>query len=435
MRRWPAPWLSSRLRPTHVFQRRCFHLDRPDIESVDVPCRSSGAITVDLHNVNRHPTATPLMVYIPPFSPTPGYLTPVPHFLMPYPTAVINYRWSPSRSESPVSTPPEAEHDPEPDFNFTTPLTWPTPLHDVLAGYTWITENLLPSGTNSRRDIYVYSSHAGASIATSLALTESHHHARMAVRGLIAWNGIYNWSMFLPDHKINRPATARSKKLPPRPEEGSTLHMLQMKMIDLFRAPVDLFDPFVSPSLLFQTPGMNAPSSFLRAEAVSSLLERLSSVNSDVKPADILGLTEGLRMAAPRRSALVFPPRKSTLKLPHALLLHDTPTEPVTKRKTTTRKSSLASSMAGELASRTARRRKVAGHTFEAQATELAGLMRRSLEKLEFKARLQWDEGFDVEAEAERRVTVVEVGENKGLELGERGEDAIAEWLEDRIRL
>ncbi|KAK1634467.1 hypothetical protein BDP81DRAFT_59549 [Colletotrichum phormii] len=434
MRRWPNPWLSSRLRPTHVFQRRCFHLDRPDVESVDVPCRSSGAITVDLHNVNRHPATTPLVLYIPPFSPTPGHLTPIPHFLMPYPTAVINYRWSPSRSEAPVPTSPETDHDHAPDFNFTTPLTWPTPLHDVLAGYTWVTENLLPPGTTSRRDIYVYSSHAGASIATSLALTESHHHARMAVRGLIAWNGIYNWSMFLPDHKINRPATARSKKLPPRPEEGSALHMLQMKMADLFRAPVDLFDPFVSPSLLFQTPGMNVPSSFVQAAAVSSLLERLSSVNSDVKPADVLGVTEGLLLTAPRRSALVFPPRKSTLKLPSALLLHDTPTEPVVERKTT-RKSSMASAMAGELASRTARRRKVSGHTFEAQATELAGLMRRSLEKLEFKARLQWDEEFDVETEAERRVTVVEVGENEGLELGERGEDAIAEWLEDRIRL
>ncbi|KXH55160.1 hypothetical protein CSAL01_09983 [Colletotrichum salicis] len=353
---------------------------------------------------------------------------------MPYPTAVINYRWSPSRSEAPVPTSPETDHDHAPDFNFTTPLTWPTPLHDVLAGYTWVTENLLTPGTTSRRDIYVYSSHAGASMAASLALTESHHHARMAVRGLIAWNGIYNWTMFLPDHKINRPATARSKTLPPRPEEGSALHMLQMKMADLFRAPVDLFDPFVSPSLLFQTPGMNAPSSFVQAAAVSSLLERLSSVNSDVKPADILGISEGLLVTAPRRSALVFPPRKSTLKLPSALLLHDTPTEPVVKRKTT-RKSSMASAMAGKLASRTARRRQVSGHTFEAQATELAGLMRRSLEKLEFKARLQWDEEFDVEAEAERRVTVVDVGENEGLELGERGEGAIAEWLEDRIRL
>ncbi|OHE94253.1 hypothetical protein CORC01_10413 [Colletotrichum orchidophilum] len=448
MRRWPRPWLLSHLRQSRVFQRRCFHHDRaPDVESIDVACRSSGTITLEsvsfypsdygvisnathsLHNFNRHPVTTPLVLYIPPFSPTPGYLAAVPGFLTPYPTAVINYRWSPS----PVSTSPESDHGP--DFNFTTPLTWPTPLHDVLTGYNWITDNLLPLGTTSRRDIYVYSSHAGASIAASLALTESHHHERMAVRGLVAWNGIYNWSMFLPDHKVNKPSTPRSKKLPPRPEDGSALHALQMRMPDLFRAPVDLLDPFASPSFFFQTAGMNAPSSFVQAAAVSSLLERLSSVTSDVKPADILGVAEGL-FPAPRRSALVFPPRKSTLKLPSVLLLHDTPTEPVAKRKTTTRKRSMASSMASELASRTAaRKRKVAGHTFEAQATELAGLMRRSLEKLEFKSRMEWDEEFDEVAEAERRVAVVEVGENEGLELGERGQDAIAEWLEDRIRL
>ncbi|KAK1984148.1 hypothetical protein LZ30DRAFT_586826 [Colletotrichum cereale] len=381
-----------------------------------------------LHNVTRHAPSTPLVLYIPPFSPAPGTQPAVPRFLRPYPTAIINYRWSapdPTRQQ-----PPSTTVGGDQEYNFTTPLQWPTPLHDTLAGYTWITDNLRPL-CGARRDLYVYSSHAGASIAASLALTESHHHERMAVRGLIAWNGIYNWSMFLPDHKVNKPATARSKKLPPRPEEGSPLHMLQTKMPELFRAPVDLLDPFASPSLFFQTAGMMAPSTFTQAAAVSSFLDKLSSVTSEVKPSDILGLT-GAAFPAPRRSALMFPPRKSTLKLPSTLLLHDSPpTEAAPQRRT--RKT--ASSLAKELASRTARRRQVAGHTFKVQTTELAGLMRRSLEKLEFKARTAWDEDFDEVAEAERRVSVVDAGDNEGLELGEQGQEAAREWLEDRIRL
>ncbi|WYZ37935.1 hypothetical protein EsH8_II_001441 [Colletotrichum jinshuiense] len=411
MRRWPRLWVSSQLHSRHVLHRRCFHHDPPaGVDSVEVVCGSSGSITVDLHNVHRHSSSTPLVLYIPPFSPAPGTQPTVPRFLHRYPTAVINYRWS-------VPAPTSASPDAAEEDHLAAPLQWPIPLHDTLAGYTWIVENLRPL-RNTRRDIYVYSSHAGASIATSLALTESHHHEPMAVRGLIAWNGIYNWSMFLPDHKINKPATARSRKLPPRPEEGSALHLLQTKMPDLFREPVDLLDPFASPSLFFQTAGMMAPPTFTQAAAVSSLLDKLSSVTSGSKPSDLLSAISS-PSAAPRRSALVFPPRKSTLKLPATLFLHDATPAAETKRAAT----------------KTARKRKAAGHTLEAQTLELAGLMRRSLEKLEFKARMEWDEDFDEVAEVERRVGTVDVGENEGLELGERGQEAVREWLGDRICL
>ncbi|WQF83952.1 Putative alpha/Beta hydrolase [Colletotrichum destructivum] len=437
MKRWLGLCLPSRLRPGRVLQRRRFHYDHdpnPRVESVEVVCASSGSITVDLHNVTRHPPSTPLVLYIPPFSPIPGTRPPVPRFLRPYPTAVINYRWSVPAPTRQSSSDADAErHD------FTTPLQWPTPLHDTLAGYTWLLENLRPPDT-ARRDVYVYSSHAGASIATSLALTESHHHEPMAVRGLVAWNGIYNWSMFLPDHKVNKPSSARSKKLPPPPEEGSALHGLQTRIPELFRAPVDLLDPFASPSLFFQTAGMTAPSSFTRAAAMSSFIDKLSSVTAGVKPSDILDLVGGGSSAfpAPRRSALIFPPRKSTLKLPPTLLLHDSPpteTAACRTRRSGTSSSSLLSSLSSSSASPRRRRRKVAGHTFETQAAELAGLMRRSLEKLEFKTRMEWDEDFDEAAEAGRRVAVVDAGENEGLELGEQGQEAVREWLEDRIRL
>ncbi|GKT46382.1 uncharacterized protein ColSpa_06563 [Colletotrichum spaethianum] len=376
------------------------------------------SLSKSLHNVTRHAPSTPLVLYIPPFSPTPGTQPAVPRFLRPYPTAVINYRWSapvPTRQPSPGTAAGEdQQHD------FSTPLQWPTPLHDTLAGYTWITENLRPLRI-ARRDVYVYSSHAGASIAASLALTESHHHERMAVRGLVAWNGIYNWSMFLPDHKVNKPASARSKKLPPRPEEGSALHMLQMKMPELFRAPVDLLDPFASPSLFFQTAGRGRV--LLLGQVVLH---------------DERG--EAVRYTGPHQQRIPSAETKRA-RLPaeeiHAEAAVNTvpPRLPFGRASPQRRTMKTASSLAKELASRTARQRKVTGHTFKAQATELAGLMRRSLEKLEFKARMEWDEDFDEVAEAERRVGIVELGENEGLELGEQGQEAVREWLEDRIRL
>ncbi|OLN85233.1 hypothetical protein CCHL11_04387 [Colletotrichum chlorophyti] len=415
MRRWFRQRLPSHLGSHRVSQRRRFHHETPsNIDTVEVTCASSGSITVDLHNIALHPPSTPLVIYIPPFSPVPGTHPALPRFLHPYPTAVINYRWS---APAPTPEPPTPEEE---DY-FITPLQWPTPLHDTVTAYAWITENLRPL-RNSRRDIYIYSSHAGASIAASLALTESHSHERIAVRGLVAWNGIYNWSMFLPDHRINKPATARSRKLPPQPAEGSALHSLQTEMPNLFRAPVDLFDPFASPSMFFQTAGMLTPQSFSQVSAVTSLLDQLSTSAEAETPSDILSAL-GAPAKAPRRSGLLFPPRRSTLKLPATLLLHDAAPTVIPKR--TTKKS----------ASTVGRRRKAGGHTFEAQALELSGLMRRSLEKLEFKTRMEWDEDFDEVVEAERRVSVVDVGDNESLKLGERGQEVVADWLAERIRL
>ncbi|TEA21113.1 hypothetical protein C8034_v002503 [Colletotrichum sidae] len=403
MQRWATRWLPCPSRRVH---RRCFHHDS-SIDTVEVSCASSGSITVDLHNVFRHSASTPLLIYVPPVSPTPGSQPSIPRFLRPHPTAVINYRWF-----SPDSIRPESGPEEEEEHDFSTPLQWPTPIHDVLSGYGWITKNLRPEG-NSRRDLYVYSSHAGASLATSLALTETHQHEPVAVRGLVAWNGIYNWSMFLPDHKINKTARGKSRKPSPRPEDGSTLRFLEREMTGLFRKPADLFDHFASPSLFFQTSGMNVPPTFTQAADLTALIDRLSSMTSEHDPSRLLDAT-GIVLPTPRRSALKFPPSKSTLKLPASLLLHDAPAEPVTKRKTK-------------------RKLRVAGHTFEAQAQELAELMRRSLEKLEFKQRMQWDEEFDVRDAIARRVSVVDVGENEGMELGQRGEEAIEAWLEERI--
>jgi hypothetical protein len=358
-----------------------------------------------LYNLHHHPPPAPLIVYLPPFSSSSEFPSPpLPRFLQRYAVAVIQYRWA-------GSSPLRKKED------FSTPLHWPTPIHDTLFGYSWLVENLSPT-KNGRRDVYVYGSYLGATLATSLALTESYSHHRMAIRGLAAFNGIYNWTMFLPDHRINMPTTTRSGKFKPAPQppEGSTLSLLRQQLPVLFSSPANLFDPFVSPCLFFQTPGLLVPKS-------SSVIDLLSSVTSEA------GSPTASPFTQPRRSSLVFPPRRSSLKIPESLFLFDTFPEPVppgTERKPT-----------ADSLGRTRRRTGPKGNSFGLQANEIASLMRRSIDKVELKERRKWDEDFwDWETEAQRRVQVADVGFGNGtIELTQYGANMLQQWLQDQIHV
>ncbi|CAI4220005.1 unnamed protein product [Parascedosporium putredinis] len=188
------------------------------------------------------------------------------------------------------------------------PLYWPTPVHDVAFAYHWLSTNLAPPGL-TRRDILVLSSHLGASLATSLALTESRPHLPFAVRGLAVLNGIYSWPMFLPDHRAHRKSPPRSRSraaaarrtlLAHAAEEddleqrgtvlaGSTVSYQGCDQLARFAAlmpglfghrPARLFDVFASPALMFQTPGINVPSSFTRSDTLASQIDWLASTQA-----------------------------------------------------------------------------------------------------------------------------------------------------------
>jgi hypothetical protein len=267
-------------------------------------------------------------------------------------------------------------------------------------------ENLAPRN-HARRDIYVYGSYLGASLATSLALTEAYPHARVAVRGCVAYNGIYNWTMFLPDHPVN--------KLPqPLPRNflqeflmlpgDKNFQELKQMASELFHKPDDMFDPFASPCLFFQTAGLLIPPSFNE-----TALHPLSSL-TDLTwlPPEVIAELKSIKH--PRRSRLVYPTRKSTLKIPEMLLLHDAaPALPPSF-----------------LRRRQRRQKKTLGNNFRAQAEALAKLARASIAKIELKDREKWDENMDEwTGEAERRIQVHDVS-NKGDSL-------TAAWLEDRM--
>ena len=324
----------------------------------------------------------------------------MPGFLQGFPVASINYRWD---------SMPDSDSATEVEQPFR-PASWPSPVHDAAHAYSWLSDNLSPTQTG-RRPVYVYGSYLGASIASSLALTQSHSHSKFGVRGFMTYNGIFNWTMFLPDHRVNRPTTRAGKLIPaPQPEDGSHMQYLQECLPMLFGKPEHLFDAFASPSLLFHSPGLLVPRSFSMTLEESLAIDALSGQDED---------EIGIQLKQPRKSHLVFPPRKSTLKIPEALLLHDSTPRPARRRAKTTKAKSGP---------------KPTGNNFGSQALELADLMRRSIEMVEIKERSKWDEDMDGwENEADRRVQTRDIGNNSSsYDMNEAGQQAVLEWLHDR---
>lgn len=367
---------------------RSFNTQSQYHERVDVRCGSAGHMTIDLLNISRHSPESPFFIYLPSFpasNPSPHIL---PSFLKDRPVATINYRWN-SLDNSSLD-----------------PRVWPTPIHDTLFAYQWLIDNLSPEG-QCRRDIYVYGSHLGATLAASLALTETYPHERFAVRGLLSYNGIYNWTMFLPDHPINKFRKGKGPVMTARPQEGTYLSHIQDSLAALFDSPSALFDPFTSPSLFFHNPGLLIPSSYSISGEEAAVLEALT--NPDAKHMPPLKI--------PRKSHMVFPPRKSTLKIPETLLLYDS--APVPPLDITGRR----------------KRKKKWGNSLEHQAQELAEMMQRSMEKGELKTRSQWDDDIGSwEDEVQRRVQLKDVGEeDQSMGLSEEGETCIEEWLEEHV--
>ncbi|OTA92865.1 hypothetical protein M434DRAFT_31478 [Hypoxylon sp. CO27-5] len=414
MRRWILA-RSSVFRGLHGLKPRYFSVVVNDVERVSVRNGSSGVVTIDLHNIAKVSSPDPLLIYLPPFSTAfadrPAQL---PRFLQRQPTAVINYRWA---GFSPFQTQDSdaSGADEQLEEGEETHLSWPAPIHDTARAYDWIVENLGPSNY-TRRDIYVYGSYLGASLATSLALTETHPHARMGLRGVVAYNGIYNWTMFLPDHPINQVPKLRSmsifEEILARPGDPD-FQELKQHAEALFGRPDNLFDPFASSCLFFHTPGLYVPPSF----DASALAPVTSLLDSPTYTEDTSQLW--MPSTPPRKSPLVFPPRNSTLKIPETLLLHSTPPllPPSFQRR------------------RQRRKKEHVGNNFRTQAEELARVMRRSINKVELAERLKWDyELAGLGDEADRRVQVYDAGFNTGdYSLGGKGEELAAAWLEDHI--
>lgn len=231
---------------------------------------------------------------------------------------MVQYRWTePSAEETDVED--DATADKKSVYRRFRP-GWPAPIHDVLTAYTWIIDNLSPPA-DERRDIYVYGSYLGASLATSLALTEAHPGQQMAIRGCIAYNGVYDWTVFLPDHPVNDELIE-----PPILHNDPSFQELKRNIRKLFNKPGNLFDPFASSCHFFHTGGLLVPHKF-NETAISQVIIDLTD------PAELEKLSDEdiwrlMPRTHPRKEPLIFPPPGSTLKIPDMLLLYDAPPPP-----------------------------------------------------------------------------------------------------------
>ncbi|TFA97624.1 hypothetical protein CCMA1212_010617 [Trichoderma ghanense] len=389
-------------------RRRCFSV----LRSAHRPIRKS--VPVALYNVDEFSPPKALIVHLPSQPDSPNGVRQLPEFLYDRPVASINYRWATER-------PRAASQD---DDHLDDSVDWPVPIHDVAFAYRWIADALKPPAIG-RGGIYVYGSHLGAGLAMSLSLTESHPHKRFAVRGVAAYNGVYNWTMFLPGHKVRGAKSPRDALRALRRENGNLrLDALGDRLVALFQEPHNLFDPFASPSLFFHNPGLAIPESFYASPALASLVSAMKGQHDVSEEEETLG--------ASRRSHLAFPPRASTLKIPETLLLHDAPSKSPLhhhhhhpddhRHDCRTKRDSTTKSRSGVVDTR---------HTFMAQAAEMASFMRRSIGMVELKERARWDEdAHKMAREPERRVRVVEVGqEGEELGLNDAGQQAVLDWL------
>ncbi|KAH8597814.1 hypothetical protein B0O99DRAFT_67342 [Bisporella sp. PMI_857] len=407
-----------------------------DIDTFDVKCASKGSITVDVYNRQALSNPSkPLIFYLQPAGThiRSAHL-PIPPFLLDkerdLPLARVNYRWNhvppQSISASPHEQPPSpADPSPEPAFNSAEHqlFAFPTPLHDTLAAYTYLQEFYIPqldpqsssqpplSASSSKphshpRPLIIYGSHLSASLALSLALTESFSSALKPEISVILQNGVYDWTSIAtsvppePISDLEKNGTAKiwdavAKQLASKnPLDLQTLHALKSSLFD---KPAAAFDSFASPILFFRTPGFSIPRYFPGMKPPSPPPADLAGLSlSEAERLDLefrLG-AEDPTSSSPknseeddeietlRRSPLKFPPLHSGLKIPRTLFL-------CSNEK-----------------------------FYKKQVEEMAKVMRRSITRDEMKNHVQSETGG-----AEQRVQMLE------LEGGDI-EKEVGEWIE-----
>lgn len=430
--------------------------------------RAAAKLPQSLYNVHKHPPTTPLLLYLPPSHHPPlegedgvdigeevqeAALQPPPSFLLrqSYPIAAIHYRWSAGEARNGRDAAQDPDQIPPPSY------LWPRPLHDVLFAYDWIKKHLSPPLSAStravdgrrhflRRDFYVYGSYLGAGLATALALTETHPPHRVAIRGVAAYNGIYNWTAYVG-------MTADSI---PVADDAATVHSATpgiRALPELFRQPQDLFDAFASPSLFFRTAGHLIAPLHLNRDVSRRLLEereaKLEEEEGNDGQASVQAFgkrTFGMELLGTSRKAyLAFPPMRSTLSIPSSLFLHTSPEEPPSTGKPTRARKPGARARPRRIPEATN-----GNNSFAIQADEMACLLRRGIDKVEIKRQheklplllpeytdnRQIDSDVEVRSsESEQRVRLIGVDApaDDSLELGDDGQTILLDWLDEHM--
>ncbi|KAF7889264.1 uncharacterized protein EAF01_010757 [Botrytis porri] len=439
------------------------------VENYDIACGISGHITVEIHNefLLRNSPKTPLVIYLPPYpSSTLSSFHPPSWLLNSYPVINIPYRWS---------------HSPKTSFRKQRSHAFPIPLHDTLQAYSWLLKSYLPSLLPEpkpldstcfynnpkpiQRPLLIYGSYLGGTLATSLALTESFTSSFLPtkIHSLIVHNGIFDWTPIstTPDPSIFHSQSADSSQnlsynrlstldlYQSSPWTTLTLHALKTR---LFSSPSQTFDPFASPILFFRTSGISvpqrwpisppaspSPSSFSPTQASSP--KSTDSIEADnfspypdphspyPDPSNEYATEEEKgeeeesqeALIESRKSNLIFPPTKSSLRIPRSLFTYSSSSFSGEKTHGISQK---ITQDEGKLEEKNEREKE--HDIFKQQAQQLTKLMRRSVVMHELKERVLWDEDCDADETAKERVTEMEVGD-AGLE----SDTVVREWIDE----
>ncbi|KAL1966930.1 hypothetical protein VTN77DRAFT_3674 [Rasamsonia byssochlamydoides] len=156
---------------------------------------------------------------------------------------------------------------------------YPTPVHDTLAGFDWILQELQPA------HLCVFGTHIGGSLAVMLALTEARD-----VRAIAAYEPICDWTEL--DEYCTIAPEDLEQALSPTATKGrrktEEVELLQAQIAQImkktkrwrkgptpadlvpllnarerfFETPTNYFDSFASPMIFLRSPGKDAPKIF-----------------------------------------------------------------------------------------------------------------------------------------------------------------------------
>ncbi len=222
------------------------------------------------------------------------------------------------------------------DYRLSDQHPYPTPIHDVLAGYDWVQKHLARS-TQTSNGLYQTVKYAklgvcgeliGGSLASMLALTEC-HNSKPGISGAAIGNPIVDWTSLFPakeeDESQNMaPPEESIYSQPSGIQDGastkgsannrtkaessgilSTEGLMNLRST-LFAKPETYFDPFTSPLLFFRTPGYDLPPT---PSAFASL--RINGSDNDEQV-----INDSVPPIKKRRSHRKYPPSTSNLRLP-----------------------------------------------------------------------------------------------------------------------
>lgn len=319
---------------------------------------------------------------------------------------------------------------------------YPTPVHDVLAGYDWVNEYLLPKRSIARIGrsehvgrVCVVGELLGGSLATMLALTEC-RKGEPGVMAAAVNNPLVDWVAPEEDLDITAPKSSLGKY--GDQYAGFEIADLIRARGNYFPKPEGYFDPFASPILFFRTAGAEIPpdrrTELDDLELLSSIeredFHRQQQLLSGISTRSLQDIASGKEdngsqeqpSPPPQKSSRLFPSKNFNLLLPSFHI--------------STGNASPLSDQAKEL-SQTLRKSVI--RQYRANSIHSVGfgqkvLMDHEAEQMDEEQRLAKQAE---EAEADGKVTL---GWSEGLGLwdqtkaGRKGLENAVGWLRERLR-